>query len=90
MRDRDRGIRALVAKDGARPLLAARVERRKNCGNGHRADAVLTDPVRDLPHAVLIEWHDRPTVVIMSAFEHEDGAADALGEIGRPVAERRQ
>jgi len=85
-----RGIGEFLAKDDLSPLLAAGIERRKDRGNSHRADAVVTDLARCLPHSGLVERHDGAPVVVMPTFEHEYGATDTLGEVGLPVAERRQ
>jgi len=50
----------------------------------------VADLAGRLAHPIVVERHDRSAVVIMPAFEHEDGALYQRGEVRRPVAEGRQ
>ena len=83
-------IRADLPQDIARRHLAARIERREDRGNRHRAQTLVADAPRRRAHAGGVERHDRAAVIIVATLEQEGLAVHPLGEILRPIAERRQ
>ncbi len=86
MRQGDGDVRTNLLQDIARRNLAARVKRREDRGNGHRTQPEIADVSCGRAHAGRVERHDRPAVIIVPAFEHENLAAHALGQILRPIA----
>ncbi len=86
----DGDVGALLAEDGRRLLLAGGVQWREHCGDRDRADARRADAPGRLAHALLVERHERAAVELVAALQHDDLAADQVGQVLRPVHEGRQ
>ncbi len=90
VRQGDRDVRAFLADDRRRLLLARRVQRREHRGDGDRADPGVADAPGRRAHAPAVERDERAAVELVAAFQHHDLGAHQLGQVLRPVHEGRQ
>ena len=74
---------------GRAPLVAG-IERREDRRDGDRLQPRRLHLLGGLGDRRLVERHEGPAVVFVTAFDHPHAAAHQFGEILRPVAERRQ
>ena len=86
----DRGIGNDRGDQLGGAFLVAGVERREDRGDPDRAQPGRLHLLSRLGDGRLVERHEGPAVILVAAFDHPDAAAHQLGQILRPVAERRQ
>jgi hypothetical protein len=90
VRQGDPDARDLLAKDPLRLQLAGGNQWREDGANSDRGDACIRDAPGGVPHRPEVHRHDRPAIALVAAADHVHLAAHRLGQIGRPVHERRQ